>query len=373
MQPGEKWHRKLWAKFFIHDRVSFTVLSVAFWLAGVGPESVGGAEQILLQIDKGLVRRGYNSLVIARPESRISGTLIPTVAVDGRVSDRGWRLAHDSIRKAIAEALRRYPVDVLHLHGVDFADYLPAQDVPVLVTLHLPLHWYKPNALTVTRPNTFFHCVSRSQAETFPKTLPMLPALENGVSSALFRQRGIRKGDFAAALGRICPEKGFHLALGACRRAHTPMLLAGTVYPFREHQAYFAEEIVPELDSQRRYIGPVAMRGKCRLLSAASCLVVPSLAPETSSLVAREALACGTPVVAFANGALPEVVQDGETGFLVRDADDLPDAIRACQSLDSEKCRTVALQRFSPDRMVENYIATYRGILEGACRLPQAA
>jgi hypothetical protein len=67
--------------------VNFTVLSVAFWLAVVGPESVGGAEQILLQIDRGLVRRGYNSLVIARPESRISGTLIPTVAVDGRVSD----------------------------------------------------------------------------------------------------------------------------------------------------------------------------------------------------------------------------------------------------------------------------------------------
>jgi glycosyltransferase involved in cell wall biosynthesis len=353
--------------------VSLTVLSVAFWLAVVGPESVGGAEQILLQIDEGLVRRGHKSVVIARPESKIAGTLIPTVAMNGRVSDEAWRLAHDSIRKAIADALRRYPVDLVHLHGVDFADYLPLEDVPVLVTLHLPLHWYKQNALALTRRNTFFHCVSRSQAETFPTTLPMLPALENGVSSDLFRHRGIRKRQFAAALGRICPEKGFHLALRACRQVHTPMLLAGKVYPFREHQAYFAEEIVPELDSQRRYIGPVAMRGKCRLLSAASCLVVPSLAPETSSLVAREALACGTPVVAFANGALPEVVQDGDTGFLVRDADDLPDAIRACQSLDSEKCRTVALERFSPDRMVENYISTYRGILEGACRLSQAA
>lgn len=353
--------------------MSFTVLSVAFWLAVVGPESVGGAEQILLQIDEGLVRRGHKSLVIARPESKITGTLIPTVAIDGRVCDAGWRLAHDSIRKAIADALQRYPVNLVHLHGVDFADYLPVEDVPVLVTLHLPLHWYKPNALTVTRPNTFFHCVSRSQAESFPKTLPMLPALENGVSSDLFRRRGIRKGQFAAALGRICPEKGFHFALRGCRQAHTPMLLAGKVYPFREHQAYFAEEIVPELDSQRRYIGPVAMRGKCRLLSAASCVIVPSLAPETSSLVAREALACGTPVVAFANGALPEVVRQGETGFLVRDQDQLPDAIRACRSLDPEQCRQVARQCFSPDRMVESYIATYRGILEGACRLLHAA
>lgn len=352
--------------------MSLTVLSVAFWLAVVGPESVGGAEQVLLQIDKGLVRRGHNSLLIARPESKIAGRLIPTAAVDGRTSDEAWRMAHDSIRRAIADVLRRYPVDIVHLHGVDFADYLPLEDVPVLVTLHLPLHWYKPSALAVTRPNTFFHCVSRSQAESFPKTLPMLPALENGVSPDLFRNRGIRKGKFAAALGRICPEKGFHLSLRACRKAHTPMLLAGKVFPFHEHQAYFAERIVPELDSQRRYIGPVAMRGKCRLLSAANCLIVPSLAPETSSLVAREALACGTPVVAFATGALPEVLQHGETGFLVQHEDELPDAIRACQSLHPERCRQIARQRFSPERMIENYIASYRGILEGSCRMSPA-
>jgi glycosyltransferase involved in cell wall biosynthesis len=102
------------------------------------------------------------------------------------------------------------------------------------------------------------------------------------------------------------------------------------------------------------------------------CLIVPSLAPETSSLVAREALACGTPVVAFPRGAVPEVVRHGETGYLVQHADELADAIRACQLLDPDRCRRVAQQRFSPERMVENYIAAYRGILEGACKLSQA-
>lgn len=353
--------------------MSLTVLSVAFWVAVVGPESVGGAEQILLQIDEGLVRRGHHSLVIARPESKIAGKLIPTVAVNASVSDEAWKIAHDAIRKAMVDALQRYPVDIIHLHGVDFADYLPVHDVPVLVTLHLPLHWYKQSALGVMRPNTFFHCVSRSQSANFPRSLRMLPEIENGVSDDLFRDGAIRKGRFAAALGRICPEKGFHHALRASRQAQASMLLAGKVFPFREHQAYFAEQIAPELDSQRRYIGPVGIKGKRRLLSAAQCLIVPSLAPETSSLVAREALACGTPVVAFATGALPEVVKHGETGFLVQHADELPDAIRACRLLDPERCRQVAKQRFSPDRMVENYIATYRGILEGACRASQAA
>lgn len=182
----------------------------------------------------------------------------------------------------------------------------------------------------------------------------------------------MRRREFAAALGRICPEKGFELALSACRKADTAMLLAGRVFPFREHQVYFAEKIAPQLDGQRRYVGPVGMRGKCRLLSSAQCLLVPSLAPETSSLAAREALACGTPVVAFATGALPEIVQHGETGFLLQHADELPEAIRAARHLDSEKCRSQARLRFTPDRMVEQYIATYRGILEGAWRLSQA-
>lgn len=346
---------------------------MAFWLAVVGPESVGGAEQILLQIDEGLVRRGHQSLVIARPESRVSGTLIPSLSLNERVCHEAWVAAHVAIRTAISDALRKYPVDIVHLHGVDFADYLPVEDVPVLVTLHLPLHWYKPNAIRVRRPNTYFHCVSRPQRETFPKLLPMLPDIENGVSSELFRERGIRRREFAAGLGRICPEKGFELALSACRKAHTPMLLAGRVFPFHEHQAYFAEKIAPELDAQRRYIGPVGMRGKCRLLSSAQCLIVPSLAPETSSLAAREALACGTPVVAFATGALPEVVRHGDTGFLLQSADEMPEAIREARHLDAEKCRADARQRFTPDRMVEQYIATYRGILEGAWPLLQAA
>ena len=353
--------------------MSLTVLSVAFWLAVVSRESVGGAEQVLLQIDEGLVRRGHQSLVIARPESKVAGSLIPITPMDGGVSHHAWIAAHEAVRKAMADVLRRYPVDIVHLHGVDFADYLPELDVPVLVTLHLPLHWYKSEALRIRRRNMFFHCVSRTQSRDFPQDLAMLPEIENGVSADLLNERSIHKRGFAAALGRICPEKGFHFALRACRAADTPMLLAGKVFPFREHQAYFAEQIIPELDSQRRYIGPVGMRPKCRLLSSAQCLLVPSLAPETSSLVAREALACGTPVVAFANGALPEVVKHGETGFLVQHPNELADAIRACRSLDPERCREVAHQRFLPERMVESYIATYRGILEGSCRLSHAA
>lgn len=110
--------------------MSLTVLSVAFWLNVVGPGSVGGAEQILSQIDEGLERRGHRSLVIARPESRVAGTLIPTLSINDPIAPATWRKAHDATRQAIALALARYPVDIVHFHDMHFANCLPAGDVP---------------------------------------------------------------------------------------------------------------------------------------------------------------------------------------------------------------------------------------------------
>jgi glycosyltransferase involved in cell wall biosynthesis len=354
--------------------MSLTVLSVAFCLTTVGPGSVGGAEQVLLQIDEGLVRRGHRSLVIAGQDSRIAGTLIPTRSFDGPVSHHTWYAAHDATRKAIAHALAHYPVDLVHMHGNYFADLLPPRDFPTLITLHLPLSWYKPQSFRISRPHTFFQCVSRSQRESFPAGLKFLPDIENGVASELIAATPcIRKKNFVAMLGRICPEKAFHIGLRAARQAHTPALLAGRVFPFDEHQRYFAEQIRPELDSLRRYIGPIGPKARKRLLASARCVIVPSVVPETSSLVAREAIACATPVVAFANGALPEIIQHGKTGFLVRHESELPAAIHACSALDSEHCRRAADELFSADAMVESYIATYQHILELSCRKLRAA
>jgi glycosyltransferase involved in cell wall biosynthesis len=236
------------------------------------------------------------------------------------------------------------------------------------------LSWYKPESLVISRTNTFFHCVSRSQRESFPASINFLPDIENGVSGDLLSERThTRRRSLVAMLGRICPEKAFHLGLRAARKAHTPALLAGRVFPFPEHEHYFSERIHPELDSNRRYVGPLGPRGRKRLLSSARCVIVPSVVPETSSLVAREAIASGTPVVAFRNGALPEIIQHGKTGFLIQHESDLPDAIVACSSLDPEYCRQGARQLFTSEAMVDSYIATYRRILELSCRKLQAA
>jgi glycosyltransferase involved in cell wall biosynthesis len=341
-----------------------TVLSVAYPLAPVSQDAVGGAEQVLAQLDRALVRGGHRSLVVACEGSKVAGTLLPVPARHGPLDEAARAAAHEAHRRAIAQALERWPVDVIHLHGVDFHAYLPPPGPPTLATLHLPLAWYPAEALRPQRPGTWLHGVSAAQRAGGPDGLDLLPDIPNGVDVEALAARHARRG-FALTLGRICPEKGFHLALDAARQAGASLLLAGAVFRYEAHERYFQDEIAPRLDRRRRFIGPIGFVRKRRLLSAARCLLVPSLVAETGSLVAMEALACGTAVIAFPNGALADVVEHGRTGFLVRDAKEMAEAIAAAGEIGPETCRAAARARFSAERMVEHYLALYHDLVGG--------
>jgi glycosyltransferase involved in cell wall biosynthesis len=336
-----------------------TVLSVAFSLATVAPDAVGGAEQVLRCIDEALTRAGGRSVVVAGEGSRIAGTLVPVPRHEGAATGAEWHDAHEHHRRAIRRALGEFPVDLIHMHGLDFASYLPADPVPVLVTLHLPPSCYRPEVFHLPRSGLQLQCVSRAQRRACPSSPLLGPVIENGVPIPSF-ESGRRRREYAVALGRICPEKGFHLALDAARKAGCPLRLAGKVYRYEDHRAYFEDEIVPRLDLERCFEGPVAPAAKARLLAGARCLLVPSLVAETSSLVAMEALAAGTPVVAFKAGALTDIVEDGVTGFLVDDVDAMADAIGRVDRLDPETCRRTARRRFSAERMTARYLQRYR-------------
>jgi glycosyltransferase involved in cell wall biosynthesis len=346
--------------------MSLTVLQVAYPLAPVGRDAAGGAEQVLTWLDRAVIDAGHRSIVLACEGSVVAG-ILQTVRGPGTRSldDAVRRAAQEDQRRAIVDVLRRWSVDLIHMHGVDFYTYLPEPGIPVLATLHLPPEWYPREAFFLQRPETYLNCVSRTQQRHCPPTAPLLAPIENGVPTELLAARH-GKRSFALTLGRICPEKGFHLALEAAQRAGIGLIIAGEVFRYHAHERYFAEEIAPFLGPKRRFVGRVGFQRKRRLLSAATCLVVPSVVRETSSLVAMEALACGTPIIAFPSGALAEIVEHGKTGFLVHDVDEMAAAIREAHRLDPEACRHAARTHFSLERMTSQYLECYRQLVRGS-------
>jgi glycosyltransferase involved in cell wall biosynthesis len=342
-----------------------SVINVAFPFARVGPDAVGGAEQVLTHLDAALVRAGHRSIVVASGGTA-QGTFVSTgQGADPSIIDDPVRVsAWQRHREALENALERWPVDLVHLHGIDFIKYLPTRDIPVLVTLHLPPSWYPPEVFQLDRPRTFLHCVSATQQRDCPPCENLLPPVPNGVPGGLLFKRGSFPRGFVLCMGRICWEKGFDAALDAAARVKAPLFLAGEVFPYPAHQAYFRDEIEPRLDRSRRFLGPVGFQHKRRLLNGARCLLAPSRVPETSSLVAMEALSCGTPVVAYRSGALPEIVNHGRTGFLVDNVEQMSEAIAKVGSLNPENCRRAARERFSVERMTSRYLDIYKDLVD---------
>lgn len=341
-----------------------TILSVAFPFAAITADPVGGAEQVLAHIDRALVAAGHHSIVVAAEGSRPAGELVSLPQPRGAIGSSEWASMHVLLRRVISNVAVASAADLVHMHGLDYHSYLPPPGVPVLATLHMPLACYTDYALNPQRPRTWLNTVSRHQRTGAGLRERFVGAIENGVKPALARPAR-RKRPYVLALGRICREKGFHLAIDAAKSAGVALRLAGQVFPFPEHQRYFAEEIQPRLDGSRRWIGPVSGARKWRLLRDAQCLLAPSLVPETASLVAREALAAGTPVVAFPNGALAETVETGRTGFLVDTVEDMARAIGRCGEIAPNTCQQVARERFSANRMISEYLHLYARLAQG--------
>jgi glycosyltransferase involved in cell wall biosynthesis len=335
-----------------------TVLNVAYPFAPVGPNAIGGAEQVLTVLDHTLADAGHHSIVVACERSQTRGELVASVPCHETLSAELCDFGRSAHREKIEQALARWPVDVIHMHGVDFHEYLPETDLPVLVTLHLPLSSYPEQVLRELPCNVHLHCVSESQARACPPGVRLLPIISNGINIAALAARHAKR-NFAVALGRICPEKGFHIAVEAANRASVPLILGGEVFGYASHREYWRTELLPKLDRKHRWIGPVDFARKRRLLTSARCLLVPSLVAETGSLVAMEALACGTPVIAFPNGVLADIVEHGTTGFIVRNAEEMSQAIRRANEIDPDTCRRAARERFSLERTTRRYLELY--------------
>jgi CelD/BcsL family acetyltransferase involved in cellulose biosynthesis len=334
-----------------------TVLNVAFPFAPVGPDSVGGAEQIVSALDVALLDAGHRSIILACDGSTAAGELTTVPLSKELFTDDVRSATHRDYRRTLAQLLSNERVDVLHFHGVDFLDYAPHDAPPTLVTLHLPPESYRTEVFS-RLPGRYLQCVSVFQRDRCPQAASHLEVIPNGVDLHRFRPSAT-KGDYAVLLGRICPEKGVHLAIDAAVQSRVPLVIAGRVFRYPEHERYFEEVIKPKLRPGIELRGAVGAKEKDRLLAEARCLIVASTIPETSSLAAMEALASGTPVVALRSGALPEIVRHGETGFLAEGVAELADGMRRATAIAAETCRREAEARFSVELMSRRYLALY--------------
>ena len=336
-----------------------TVLSVAYPFSAVGVDGTGGAEQVLVLVDRALVLAGHRSIVIAHEASEILGTLVPIADPGARVDAAAALRTHAAVRDALDRTVRAFPIDVVHAHGIDFDRYVDPDTQGLAVTLHLPVAWYARDALAC--PGARLACVSEAQGSDMPSWAAPWRVIENGVALDAFAPARV-KGRFCVWLGRICEEKAVHEALDAATAAGVPLIVAGPVGPWDAHRRYFERYVAPRLRAPHRWIGPIALRPKRRLLAAARCLLVTSRARETSSLVAMEAAASGTAVIAYPSGALASVVEHGRTGFLVDGAAAMARAIAKASDVSAPLCREVAEARFSARRMTDAYLALYREI-----------
>jgi glycosyltransferase involved in cell wall biosynthesis len=243
---------------------------------------------------------------------------------------------------------------------------------PVLATLHLPRELYAAQAFAGhagnAPQNVWFHCVSESQLRDFVDLPRMLGVVRNGIAVERFAASGEGLGEGLGAgkpgkgkpeyvlwLGRVCPEKAPHLAIAAAERACVPIVLAGQVYPFQWHQQYWEREVKPRIDGWRvRWIELPSFAQKAELLRQARAVLVSSLVGETTSLVALEAMASGTPVIAFRRGALREVVTAG-TGYLVDDVEEMAEACGRLGRIRAEDCRAWVAREYSARAMADGY------------------
>jgi glycosyltransferase involved in cell wall biosynthesis len=350
------------------------ILYIAYPLLTVSQESAGGAEQVLWTLEREIAQRGAKTTVAASNGSAVAGELFST-GEPCRQPDDLERRNREHQDKIVAFIRRRAregrPFELVHDHSGSFWPRAAEIGHPVLATLHLPRTFYPLQHFENIPANVSFNRVSASQGRSF--TGLSVDVVTNGIALDLFelgdRVSHVPRRGFLW-LGRICEEKAPHLALDIAARAGLPITLAGHVYPFSYHQQYFDHVVAPRLRQmpQVTFTTLPSFHHKRQLLRGAQALLITSRAEETSSLVAMEAAASGTPVVAFARGALKEIVRDGITGFLVDSTEDAVRAFERIGEIDPAVCARHAREQFSSTNMAESYARLYARVLANSSR-----
>lgn len=338
----------------------------------IPPKLYGGTERVVSYITEELVRRGHEVTLFASGDSVTNAHLHAGSAEALRLigkSEQGCFLQLPMISEAYKRALAG-DFDVVHTH-VDYWAFPLAQltHISSIATMHGRLDL--PDLWPIYQSYSDVPVVSISDSQRHP--LPHLnwqATIYHGLPSELHHfNRG--PGKYLAFLGRISPEKRPDIAIKAAQRAGLPLKIAAKVDVI--DKAYFEQEIEPLLaPPDIEYIGELNEREKGEFLGDALALLFPIDWQEPFGLVMVEALACGTPVIARRCGSVPEIIEDGRTGFIADSVDDIVASIKRVGELSRAACRETFEKRFTAEIMVNNYERIYRGLIARHCQTAAA-
>jgi glycosyltransferase involved in cell wall biosynthesis len=320
----------------------------------------GGTESMIDQLARGLRDAGCEVRLFATGDSTCPverSWLYP--AALGTTVDERFEQAH--IERAYAELT---DVDVIHdhtLYGIVRSDLHPP-GIPIVTTVHGPFTRQLADLYRLAAA-AGVGVVAISQAQRHSGIdIPVLDVIHHGMDVARFPM-GSGDGGYVLFLGRMSAEKGAHRAITIARAAGRRIVVAAKMWEPAEHR-YFAERVAPLLGDDAVYIGEVGGVRKLRLLARAEALLNPIRWPEPFGLVMVEAMACGTPVLAFAEGAAAEVVAHGTTGFLSGDEREMSRHLELVPTIDRQRCRDRVATEFSARRMVTRYLFQYERMIE---------
>ncbi|ABA03593.1 glycosyl transferase, group 1 [Nitrobacter winogradskyi Nb-255] len=340
------------------------IAQVAPLTEAVPPKLYGGTERVVHWLTEELVALGHDVTLFASGDSLTSARLDATwpraLRLDGAVRDP------NALHMVMLERVRRKcddeEFDFLHFH----LDYYPfslfsRQPTPFLTTLHGRLDL--PELQPVFNAFSSIPLISISNAQRRPAPQARwLRTVYHGLPEKLLTPRPV-KPSYLAVLGRIAPEKGVDRAIRIALRCGIPLKIAAKVD--RADQDYYDECIRPMMDHPLvEYIGEISDHEKPDFLSGAIGLLVPIAWPEPFGLVMIEAMACGTPVIAYNRGSVAEIITDGRTGFIVEDEISAVAAVHSLTTLDRGAIRAEFEARFTARRMALDYLDSYRNLIE---------
>jgi len=352
----------------------------------------GGTERIVYLLDKDLAEKNICAGVIAPVSSRPTGQLYPTVqramgvsTVLDKSQQEAWEglyLRFEHISLSLQYANNLPGIDLIHLHDDNLLVFDALLTRPSLLTLHSDIDGFWDLALnpSLKKCQSKLVAISQSQKKIYEnRGFKVSYVVYNGVDESLFALAD-KKFDYLLSLGALLPVKGQERAIEVALNSGHDLILAGNI----GDQTYFKEKIKPKIthdlvdaedklaaylalpashQSKIIYVGPVNDGQKKKLYASAKAFLMPISWDEPFGLVIVEAMMSGTPVIALNHGSVPEIIDSGQTGYIVNNIQEMIQALAAVDQIDLKKCREIAIAKFGKKQMVDNYIKVYEDIL----------